>query len=79
MTVDNLLRTYLSDNAAGASPRVLAAVVAADRLAVPYGNDPARRPHGSAFGRVRPRRPSRLLRNTRGWSLVQTSTDSSYT
>jgi threonine aldolase len=37
---DPILRGYLSDNAAGASPEVIAAVTAASRgLAAPYGND----------------------------------------
>ena len=38
---DSLLRGYVSDNAAGASPQILAAVVAAaEGLASPYGQDP---------------------------------------
>ena len=38
---DSLLRGYVSDNAAGASPQILAAVVAAaEGLAAPYGQDP---------------------------------------
>ncbi len=37
---DSILRGYLSDNAAGASPQILAAVVAASAgPAAPYGND----------------------------------------
>ena len=43
-STDTILRGYLSDNAAGASPEILAAVTAASAgLAVPYGNDPLSR------------------------------------
>ena len=38
---DGILRAYLSDNAVGASPEILAAVVAASAgVAAPYGEDP---------------------------------------
>ncbi|QYH34558.1 low specificity L-threonine aldolase [Salinibacterium sp. M195] len=40
-STDSLLRGYLSDNAAGASPQILDAVVAASAgPSTPYGNDP---------------------------------------
>jgi threonine aldolase len=41
ISTDSFLRGYLSDNAAGASPQILDAVVAASAgPAAPYGNDP---------------------------------------
>lgn len=53
MTDEPVLRDYLSDNAAGASPEILAAVAAAsDGPAAAYGADPLSRAVVAAFGAV---------------------------
>lgn len=52
-TTDTILRGYLSDNAAGASPEMLEAVSAASHgLAAPYGNDELSRGVGEQFSAV---------------------------
>lgn len=52
-STDSVLRGYLSDNAAGASPEILTAMAAASAgLAVPYGNDELSRAVTKKFGTV---------------------------